>query len=123
MAVKLNENNLGVILVQIDEAHSSAWPMAIDSSVGVPQPEPQQTFADRCSRANEFNDKYNPPYPVYVDDWDNTFANKFRAWPDKFYCVDKNMVVVAKSEYHRDGEKEAVIVDDYTCVLERFCNK
>lgn len=120
-------NGLNVILVQIDEAHSSAWPMALPD-----QPEPQTSFLERMERARMFVEKYKCPIKVYVDGWDNVFENTFRAWPDKYHCVEHYSIsnhivekssdnieyrIVAKSEYHRSGNKEAVIVTDYTNVL------
>ena len=107
-----------VILVQIDEAHSTAWPMALQN-----QPEPQQTLTDRIKRAKHFVETYNPPYDVYIDGWKNKFANKFRAWPDKYHCIDDNLCVVAKAEYHSEYEMEAVVVEDYSVLLERLIVK
>ena len=118
MADTLYKNNLNVILVQIDEAHSDGWPVGIESILNVPQPSPHKSFQDRIDRANYFVNKYNPSYPVYIDGWDNIFANTFQAWPDKFYCVDKDLKVISKSEYHKDGDLEAKIIVDYTKLLE-----
>jgi hypothetical protein len=123
MAEKIYEHKLNVILVQIDEAHSDAWPVAINSLLGVSEPKVQQCLQDRVDRANEFVSKYNCPYPVYVDSWDNRFAELFRAWPDKFHCVDnKTLTVIAKSEYYKDTNdyNEAKIIDDYTVLLEKL---
>src|SRR5437762_301298 len=107
MADRVYQNNLNVILVQIDEAHSDEWPVYIDEILGVEQPKAQKTFQDRIDRANYFIKNYNPPYPVYIDSWDNDFAELFRAWPDKYHCIDKDFRVIAKAEYHTSQEKEA----------------
>lgn len=119
MANEIREANINVILIQIDEAHSSAWPMALDD-----QPSPQSCFEERIARAKLFVDKYNPPFEVYIDGWANVFAETFRAWPDKYHCVDNSLKVVAKAEYgrgeHVDGEKEAVVLEDYTNLLKRL---
>lgn len=120
MADRIKEAGLNVILVQIDEAHSDAWPINIDKLLAIEQPKPQKTFKDRVDRANQFISKYRPPYPVYIDGWDNTFSELFRAWPDKYHCINKDLIVVAKSEYHTDGKKEAVIMEDYTVLLEKL---
>lgn len=112
--------NVMVILIQIDEAHSTAWPMAINHLLNVEQPEPHKTFNDRLERVKQFMENYNPPYPVYVDNWDNEFAELFKAWPDKYHCINKNLQVVAKSEYHSDDKREATIIEDCTDVLERL---
>ena len=113
MKDKLEKHNLKVILIQVDEAHSDAWPVALEN-----QPPPQQSLKDRVDRAQYFIENYNPPYPVYIDNWNNEFAELFRAWPDKFYCVDRNLKVIAKSEYGTVGDKEALVVKDYIEVLE-----
>jgi hypothetical protein len=120
MAKTLQENNISIILVQIDEAHSNAWPMAINSLLGVTQPEPQKTFEDRITRAKYFVESYNPPYTVMIDSWSNDFAEMFRAWPDKYHIIDQNLKVVAKSEYHKDGDNDALIIEDCTIALEKL---
>lgn len=98
-----------MILIQVDEAHSDdAWPMALDG-----HPKSQKSFKNRVDRATYFVEKHKPPYPVYIDNWSNEFANKFRAWPDKYHCVDSTLTVTAKSEYG-DGKNEALIIKDYT---------
>lgn len=120
MSNKLIKHNIKVILIQIDEAHSTEWPMSVPI---IDTPEPHKSFDDRCARANYFVTTYNPPYPVFIDKFDNEFANIFRAWPDKYYLIDKNLVVIAKSEYHQtESELEATIIDDCTDVLERLCD-
>lgn len=117
MSDRVKRAGIKVILIQIDEAHSTAWPMALDN-----QPEPQYTFQDRVNRARMFVEKYDPPYDVYIDGWHNTFADTFRAWPDKYHCVDENLKVVAKAEYYSDKvrNKEAVVIEDYTELLDRL---
>ncbi len=118
MCEEIKNNNLSVILVQIDEAHSSAWPMALEN-----QPEPQKTFNERVERANYFINEYKPPYPVYIDGWNNEFGELFRAWPDQFHCIDRNFKVIAKSEYgmyNTENEKEAMIIEDYTDTLRKL---
>lgn len=121
MSEEIREANVNVILIQIDEAHSSAWPMALDD-----QPNPQSSFEERVERANLFVEKYKPPFAVYIDGWDNIFAETFRAWPDKYHCVDNTLKVIAKAEYgmeHVKGEKEAVVLEDYTVLLKRLIGK
>ena len=118
MANDVFDNNLNVILIQIDEAHSSAWPMYIEN-----QPEPQQTFENRIERANHFVYKYQPPYEVYIDGWNNDFAELFRAWPDKYHCINKDFKIIAKADYHTDGEKEATVIEDYSNLLAQILLK
>lgn len=123
MSDDLIKNNIKVILIQIDEAHSTAWPLSINAILNVEQPKPQQTFEDRIERANHFIQNYQPPYDVLIDGWDNQFAELFRAWPDKYHLVDKNMMVIAKSEYGIEGAKEAVILEDCTVVLQKLIDQ
>jgi len=121
MAPLLRQNNMQVILIQIDEAHSDGWPLGTLWSNGIEsQPKPQSSFGDRCARANHFLATYQPPYPVFVDGWDNQFAETFQAWPDKFHCVNSDMVIIAKSEYGVDGDQDALIKEDYTVLLNRL---
>lgn len=99
------------LLVQIDEAHSTAWP------VGLPEtPAPQRSFDERVQRANHFVRSHGPqdPFIVKVDGWDNDFAETFRVWPDKYYLVDSTLTVLAKSEYGNSGEQDALIKVDCT---------
>ena len=58
MSEILKKNNINIILIQIDEAHSTAWPMAIDTLLQVNNVEPQKTFQDRIDRAKYFIEKY-----------------------------------------------------------------
>jgi hypothetical protein len=110
-------------LVQTDEAHSSQWSVYIDEIFGIEEPEPHKTFADRVARANHFIEKYNPPYPVYIDGWNNEFSNLFRAWPDKYHAIDSGFKVIAKAEYHTDKMNEAKVVEDYVDLLKKWFNE
>ncbi|ARF11261.1 hypothetical protein Klosneuvirus_1_118 [Klosneuvirus KNV1] len=116
MSDELDNKNIQVILIQIDEAHTTAWPQAIDVILNVEQPEPQKTFNDRVNRAGYFVEKYHPPYNVYIDSWDNQFAELFRAWPDKYHLIDKNKTILAKSKYNKEG----IILEDCTVLLQKL---
>ncbi len=112
----LDKANLSVILIQIDEAHSDAWPLALEN-----QPPEQKTFQDRIQRAKYFINNYHPPYPVFIDSWTNDFAELFNAWPDKYHCVNQELKVIAKSEYGT-GDSEACIIKDYVELLRELAN-
>lgn len=121
MAEELHNNNISVILIQIDEAHSTAWPMSINDTLKVEQPDPQKSLDDRFNRAKYFVDTYHPPYSVYIDTWDNDFAEMFRAWPDKYHCINEDFEVITKSEYYNDeDDKEATVIEDCTDVLKKL---
>ncbi len=101
----MSEAGIKFLLIQIDEAHSTAWP------IGLPNPiDPQKTFYDRIERANDFamSNKITDPFKVMIDGWDNTFANRFRAWPDKYYLIDLSYKIIAKSEY---GKRADALID------------
>ncbi len=100
MAERIRAKGMDVILIQIDEAHSSGWPVGLED-----QPEPHKDFSERIARANQFVEEYKPPYKVLVDTWDNEFGETFHAWPDKYVCVDRDKKVTHVSEYGRYGKE------------------
>ena len=90
-----------MILVQTDEAHTDKWPIGLDHTVT------QKDMADRVARArNFFSENVIDPkaFRVVVDCWSNDFAELFSAWPDKYYCIDADHRVIARSEYGRDQD-------------------
>jgi hypothetical protein len=110
LAPELEKRNIHIILIQIDEAHSSGWPNGLDT-----QPEPQSSFEERVNRANQYVDEEHPPFDVYVDPWNNAFAEKFKAWPDRFYMIDNELKVLNKAEF---GETSDALVNyDYGDIL------
>lgn len=102
----MQDKGIIFILIQIDEAHSSEWPIGLED-----QPEPQKDIEERIQRAKQFMKDDNPPSPVfslYVDTWSNDFAETYHAWPDKFYLVDTNNVILNTSTY---GAKQDALID------------
>ncbi len=116
----MKQYNINLILIQIDEAHTDKWPIPIDSLLDVEIAKPQQSFNDRIDRAQYFVKKYKPPFDVYVDGWDNKFAETFRAWPDKYHCVDPDLKLIAKSEYYTEGNKDATIIVDVVDFIKKL---
>lgn len=110
------ENNIKLILIQINEAHSSAWPKYIDE-----QPDPQKNFAERINRAKLFIEKYGiEKYPfveVYVDGWDDKLDNLLQLWPDKHYLLDTNKKIVKQATYGLEGSMEAKVIEDYYDIM------
>jgi len=98
----MDKKSIKFLLVQINEAHSSAWPAGLSD-----QPEPQKCYNDRVCRATEFIEEDNPKesFVIRVDGWNDLFDNTFRAWPDRYYLINKQYKVLAKSEYgmKKDG--------------------
>ena len=105
-------------MVYISEAHSTAWPTAL------PPRDPQKNLDERIKYANEYVEADSPPFEVYVDKWDNEFAETLQAWPDKYYLVDKTGKVLAKSEYYQEeGEKNALIKLDCVDLIEQILDE
>ena len=115
LAPQLQEKNIGVVLIQINEAHSIKWPIGRDHC-----PEVQKDFEERVERANQFQEKYDCPFPIYIDDWSDEFELKFRAWPDKYYYIDQDKKVLKKSEYGTTGENDGVVTKDYSILLSQL---
>jgi hypothetical protein len=65
---------------------------------------------DRMARAKEFIEEDQPPFPVYVDTWEDTFEQTFHAWPDKYYLIDRDMRILKKSTY--GAQSDALIDED-----------
>ena len=105
----MKEHKINFILIQIDEAHSTAWPIGLPNT-----PEPQKSLDERFERANKFVKTDKPPFEVLVDTWENDFANKYKTWPDKYYCIDKNFKIIGKSEY---GEAKDALINKECYVL------
>lgn len=99
----MKEKNINMILIQINEAHSTLWPTGLK-----PTPLPQKSFQERVERANKFVKDESCPFTVLIDDWENSFDNKFRAWPDKYYCIDKDLKIIETSSY---GSKRDALID------------
>ena len=112
----MKKTKIKFLLIQIDEAHSTAWPIGLEDT-----PQPQKSFQERVERANKFMDleKLDEPFIIKIDGWDNLFAETFRAWPDKYYLIDKFYNVINKSEYGTEGDEDALIKTDCT---ELICN-
>ena len=107
----MKKNNIGLLLIQIEEAHTTKWPLGFQD-----HPINHETFENRVFRANEFKNKFSQFENVYVDGWDNNFENTYQAWPDRFVLIDKDLKILEKSEYSMD----AVIINDYANIIEQM---
>lgn len=108
---KMKEMNVGLILIQIEEAHTNKWKTGFED-----HPENHKTFEDRIKRANEFKNNFKEFENVYIDNWLNDFENEFQAWPDRFVLIDKELEILEKSEYSMN----AVIIKDYADIIEEM---
>ena len=114
----MNEKKILFILIQIDEAHSTAWNVGLDHT-----PEPQKDIDDRLTRANKFVSDNMCPFNVYVDTWSNDFATCYRSWPDKYYCCDRKLTILHKSEYGTEGDEDARIIVDCLDLIKKIINE
>lgn len=111
VASQLEKIGVRLILIQIHEAHSDAWPIGLKD-----QPKPNNCYQDRIDRAHQFVNENRPPYDVYIDGWDDQFEQGFRAWPDRYYYVDLDAAlesprILTTSTY---GQRKDALVD-YDC--------
>jgi Iodothyronine deiodinase len=100
------QKRIKFVMIYIDEAHSSKWPIGLDS-----HPQPHASIEDRVDRAQAFVANHaldSRVFQCFVDTWSNAFAERFRGWPDVYYHVDKRYTVLTKSEY---GEKADALID------------
>ena len=107
----MEEKDIFFILIQIDEAHTPLWPQG-----GIRLGIPQESAEDRRARAAEFAAAELPVcdrFMVLVDPWENPFAERYRAWPDKYVLLDRDHCVKAKSTYgaHADALLDVDCVD------------
>jgi hypothetical protein len=113
----MNDKGIRFLLVQIDEAHSTKWPVGLKDT-----PEPHKDFGERVARANAFVSREKPPKPfqVLIDGWDNAFGNNYQAWPDKYYCIDSNYKILSKSTYGARGD--ALVDSDCTEIIKQLAS-
>ena len=104
-------------MIYINEAHSNKWP------IGRPnQPPPQSCLRDRVCNAKKFTEE-SIPYDLFIDQWDNQYEELFHAWPDKYYFVEKDTLLIkSKSTYGREGERDGKIDVDCTSILTKIIN-
>jgi hypothetical protein len=115
LAEDLKKKNIKLFLIQIEEAHTDKWPIGREY-----QPTNHRDFEDRVKRAQSFNEQHQVPYPILIDDWDNTYSNTFQAWPDKYYFVDEEKIVRQKSTYGTEGDRDGKVTLDCVDLLQQL---
>lgn len=113
------EGRVRVVLVQIQEAHTTRWPLGMTD-----HPEPQATIEERMERARAFRSRVPSCFRLLVDPWEDPFERRFRAWPDRYVMLAPadetgNRVVEALSTYSMD----AVVETDYARILTELLDK
>jgi hypothetical protein len=117
---KLIYSKYRLILVQIQEAHSKYWPQGMNNHPDIHRP-----LEDRVLRALEFKNKLiekgieledkniYKAIRVVIDPWENQFEKIYQCWPDKYYILSSDKIILKHSEYSMD----ATIIEDYTDYL------
>ena len=112
----MRTKGIKLILIHIDEAHSNdAWPVGLQNTT-----QSHACIEDRISRANKFIEEEIPPFLTYVDSWSNSYAELFRAWPDKYYCINPDNNIEYMSTYGTHDDNNAVIQKDCTVLIEEL---
>lgn len=112
MSDALQKADIGLIMIYINEAHSSAWPVALPN-----QPDPHESIQDRLMAAKRELETFNTPYPLFVDSWENDFETKFHAWPDVYFLIDtKSKRILTKSTYEHVRGEALVDEDCLVCI-------
>jgi hypothetical protein len=105
MAPQLGKRGIGVIMVYVNEAHSSAWPMGM-----VPEPAPHGSMDDRLEHVHAER-MSGCPFPIYTDTWDNTYDNMHHVWPDGFILVGAEFKILMRSTYTHVRGNAVIDVD------------
>jgi type I thyroxine 5'-deiodinase len=84
--------------VYIREAHPlDEWQMDSNETENVCYRQPR-TLKDRVVIANDFVKRFRYPLPLAIDEIDDPVEKTWAGWPERFYIVDANGVIVYKGE-------------------------
>jgi Iodothyronine deiodinase len=84
--------------VYIREAHPlDEWQMDSNEKENVCYRQPK-TLAERVLIANDFVKRFGYPIPLAIDGMDDRVEKMYAGWPERFYIVDRNGVIVYKGE-------------------------
>lgn len=98
LAEKCESLGICVVLILIEEAHASnTWP------IGFSDRPTHANFEDRLQRAREFREKFNPPFPIVVDKFNNQLETTYHSWPDRFVLAI-NDIIVEEACYNKFSE-------------------
>jgi hypothetical protein len=86
------------LTVYIKEAHpSDEWQMTANEKQGVCYPQPR-TLSQRIGIARDFVSRFGYDLPLVVDGMDNAADDRYAAWPERLYIVDKGGVIRYKGK-------------------------
>lgn len=99
------------LTVYIKEAHpEDEWQMEPNPTDGVCYPQPR-TLPERVAIANDFVRRFGWEVPLAVDPIENPADRAYAGWPERFYILDENGVVVYKGEPGPFGFKPEQVED------------
>jgi len=117
---------ISFLAIYIVEAHAiDEWP--VGDPLKVTQP---KTIAERCGVARAFMSEYKLKLPMFVDQLDNNFSDKFAGWPVRFYVVQKEksekgdlnkwkMVFKAQPDHKNTYDSVPKQLDNYLSTVKR----
>jgi type I thyroxine 5'-deiodinase len=91
-------DRVNFLTVYIKEAHAlDEWQMDANEKENVCYSQPK-TLKDRVAIANDFARRFDYRVPLVVDDMDNKANALYAGWPERFYIVDENGVILYKGK-------------------------
>jgi len=92
------EDRVRFLTLYIKEAHPlDEWQMDSNEKENVCYPQPKTT-AQRVAIANDFVKRFRYDVPLAVDPIENRANALYAGWPERFYIVDEQGVIVFKGK-------------------------
>ena len=91
-------DRVGFLTVYIKEAHPlDEWQMDSNEKESVCYPQPK-TLSQRVAIANDFVKRFSYRVPLAVDGMGNPANAAYAGWPERFYILDENGVILYKGK-------------------------
>lgn len=85
-----NKNKYNILIIYINEAHpADIW--NIGESAGTIN-DSHKKITDRIACAVKFQQEFKLDIPIYADNMENTFEEKFACWPFRFFVIEHNLM-------------------------------
>ena len=110
-----------VVLVYVQEAHTDdKWPIGHEFRLEdlTTNCNAYTSIETRRARAEQFRRTTQCPYPVYADNERDGLSTELQAWPDKYYLVDADGLILFESR--TSSFKPSVVDVDSTALLEQI---
>jgi Iodothyronine deiodinase len=86
------------LTVYIKEAHPlDEWQVPANEKQAVCYPQPK-SLAARVAIARDFTHRFNYQLPLAIDGMDNRANELYAGWPERFYIVDEQGIIVYKGK-------------------------